>query len=95
MISQYIQTPVFLGGISTYNEKKKIIQRVLESDSHMNKRISYSISGGEVSGYQAGDIMYVICIFGFGEDRLCKWQMVSIVGKYISRGKYNILSVSI
>ena len=37
--------------------------------------------------------MYVICIFSFGEDRLCKWQMVSIVGKCISRG--NILSVSI
>ena len=50
-----------------------------------------------MSGYQAGDIMYVICIFGFEKDRLCKWQMVSIVGKYIniSRGKYNILSVSI
>ena len=27
-----------------------------------------------MSGYQAGDIMCVICVFSFGEDRLCKWQ---------------------
>lgn len=50
----------------------------MASDSHMNEGILYSMCCRKMSGYPARDIMCVICIFGFGEDRLCKWQRPKI-----------------
>ena len=61
----------------------------MASDSHMNERILYSMCCRKISGYPAGDIMCVICIFGFEKDRLYNyindkiWQR-----KYISTDRY-------